>query len=181
MKCIKCTEKNINKANYCKKCAYKFSKKEQEIARQHTSVGKLELIEKIYNVCKLKIITDHILFKIFSILFVLGVGIYVLIQDGIDLKLLNSKNYEIQYNTKQDEFYLISDEEKVPLNPYVPNRVENIEISHYSKEDELVEKIEYNKKDKIVLEAHTEDYYILNVNYLHASNEKIKIYVFEKE
>lgn len=38
-----------------------------------------------------------------------------------------------------------------------------------------------NKKDKIVLEAHTEDYYILNVNYLHNSNEKIKIYVFEKE
>ena len=61
------------------------------------------------------------------------------------------------------------------------DRVENIEISHYSKEDELVEKLEYNKKDKIVLEAHTEDYYILNVNYMHNSNEKIKIYVFEKE
>lgn len=181
MKCIKCTEENINKANYCKKCAYKFSKKEQEIARKHTFVGKLELIEKIYNVCKLKIITDHILFKIFSILFVLGVGIYIWINDGINLKLLNSKNYEIHYNTNEEEFYLISEKDKIPLNLYIPNRVENIEIKHYSKDGEMLEKNKYDKDDDIVLEAHSEDYYVLKVNYLHNTVEKLKIYVFEKE
>lgn len=181
MKCIKCTEENINKANYCKKCAYKFSKKEQEIARKHTFVGKLELLEKVYNVCKLKIITDHILFKILSVLFVLSVGIYVLLNDGIDLKLLNSKEYEIQYNTKNEEYYLISEKDKIPLNLYVPNRVENIEIKHYSKDGKMLEKNKYVKGDDIILEAYSEDYYILKVNYLHDSSEKIKIYVFQKE
>lgn len=181
MKCIKCTEENINKANYCKKCAYKFSKKEQEIARSHTLVGKLELLETAYNVCKFKIITDHILFKIFSILFVLGVGIYIWINNGIDLKLLNSEEYEVQYNIKEEEYYLISEKDKVPLNLYVPNRVENIDIKHYSKDKELIEKLEYDKDDDIILEAHSEDYYILKVNYLHNKSTKLKIYVFEEE
>ena len=84
---------------------------------------------------------------------------------------ISGANNNLKY--KIDEFYLISDEEKVPLKLYVPNRVENIEISHYLKENELVEKTEYNKKEKIVLETHTEDYYILNVNYLHNSNKNI--------
>lgn len=179
MKCIKCTEENINKANYCKKCAYKFSKKEQEIARSNTFVGKLELLEKAYNVCKLKIITDHILFKIFSILFVLGIGIYIWINNGIDLKLLNSKEYEIQYNIKDEEYYLISTKEKIPLNLYVPNRVENILIIHYSKDNKVLEKLKYNKDDEIILQAHSEDYYVLRVNYLHNKYNQFKLYVFE--
>lgn len=181
MKCIKCREVNINKANYCKKCAYKFSKEEQKIARSNTFVGKLELLEKAYSVCKLKIITDHILFKIFSIIFILSIGIYIWINNGIDLKLLNSEEYKVQYNIKEEEYYLISEKDKISLNLYIPNRVENIEINHYSKDKKIIEKLEYNKDGDIILEAHSEDYYILKVNYLHNKSTKLKIYVFEEE
>lgn len=180
MKCIKCTEKNINKANYCKKCAYKFSKKEQEIARKHTIIGKLDLLEKAYKTCNLQIITDHILFKIFSLLIVLALGINIWINYGLSLKLLNSDEYQIQYNTKLDEYYLISEKHKVPLNLYVPNRVKNIVVRHYSG-GQIINRKTYKKEQEIILNATSDDYYTLQINYLYGDKDNYKIYVYEEE
>lgn len=180
MKCIKCTTENINKANYCKKCKYKFSKKEQEIAHSNTIVGKLELIEKAYGVCTLKIITDHILFKVATLMIVLGIGIYFWINNGINLRLLNSDNYEVQYNTEEKEYYLLTDKNKVALNLYVPNRTKKILIIHYDNDNNIIDKSNYNKDDKIVLESNQDDYYVLKIKYLNDKTDSLKLYVFKK-
>lgn len=128
MKCIKCKGINIISANYCKFCGYHFSEKEQKEAKNKTIVGKLEMLEKAYNVCTLKVITDHIVFKIISLLVVIILGIFFLVNNGAKVKILESDNYKMQYNTKEDEYYLLANEEQTTLDLYVPNRVQNIVV-----------------------------------------------------
>jgi len=181
MRCIKCGIKNITSANYCKRCANKFTKKEQKKSRQKTIVGKIELIENVYNTCTLKIITDHIIFKICSLLIVLGIGIYFWVNNGLDLKLLNGDNYDIQYNIKEDEYYFMTSNTKVFLNLYVPNRTEEIVVKHYDKSNEIIEEKKYKPTEEIVLETKENEYYILNANYLHNDSDSFKFYVLQKD
>ena len=61
MKCIKCTTKNINSANYCRKCGNKFLSEEQKAAKRWTLVWFLEWIDKIKSLWKKK---RHLLMKI---------------------------------------------------------------------------------------------------------------------
>lgn len=179
MKCIKCRTKNITKANYCKRCAYKFSEVEQKAARKKTFIGKIEILENAYNVCTLKKFTGHILFKIGSLLIVLIIGISFWVKDGINLKLLDSDNYDIYYNVNEKEYYLQTNNDKVLLNLYVPNRTEEIIITHYTETDEQIEEKKYSPKDEIILETMEKEYYVLNINYLHDDKESFKFYVLQ--
>jgi len=181
MKCIKCKTVNINKANYCKNCAYHFSEADQKAARSKTLIGKIEKLEKLKSICDLSIITGHILFKIGSILLVLVIGIYFWITNGIDLKILNSDNYEIMYNTVDKEYYLMTDSNKIPLDLYVPNRTKDIVITHYDENNNVIESKKYDKDEDIILETKQKEYYILTSNYLHNKKESFKFYVLKNK
>ena len=179
MKCIKCRTKNITKANYCKSCVYKFSKAEQKAARKKTIIGKIEWLEKAYSTCTLKVITGHIIFKICSLLIILGIGISFWIKNGLDLKLLDSENYEIQYNVNEKEYYLMTNNDKVLLNLYIPNRTEEIVISHYDEKNIKIDEKTYKPTEEIILETKEKEYYILNINYLHNKKHSFKFYVLQ--
>jgi len=181
MKCIKCGTKNITKANYCKHCAYKFSKEEQKAARRKTFIGKIEILENAYKVCTLKKFTGHILFKIASLLIVLFIGISYWIKDGLDLKFLDSDDYSIEYNTLEKEYYLMTANDKVLLNLYIPNRTEKIMIMHYDENDNKLEEKKYAPKDEIILETKEKEYYVLNINYLHNDKDSFKLYVLQEK
>lgn len=180
MRCIKCKTVNINKANYCKKCAYHFSEAEQKAARSKTLIGKIEKIEKLKSICDLSIITGHILFKIGSISIVFIIGIYFWINNGINLKLLNSNHYKIYYNTNEKEYYLMTESNKIPLDLYIPNRTENIVITHYDENNNIIESKKYKKEEDIILETKQKEYYVLTANYSHDEKEKFKLYVLKK-
>ena len=177
MKCIKCKTNNITKANYCKNCAYNFSEKEQKIARRKTLIGKLEWIEDIYEVCSLKVITNHILFKVFSIVLILSFGVYLWLSNGLSLKLLNNDNYKIQYNKSQDEYYVISTQNKIPIDLYVPERYEKIIIKHFDENNNMIESHDFLKTDIITLESNDNGYYILEAVYKEKS-EQLKIFAY---
>lgn len=182
MKCIKCKTNNINKANYCKNCAYKFSEKEQKIAKRKTFIGKIEMIEDFYNVCSLKVVTDHILFKIATIILVLGIGIYFWITNGTNLNLLESDNYKIQYNEKKSEYYLIGKEEEIPLDLYVPEKSKEIIVKHYDKDNNIINEDKYSKTDNITLEINSnKDYYVIESIYENNNLDQIKLYVYLEE
>lgn len=181
MKCIKCETKNITKANYCKNCAYEFSKEEQKAARRKTFIGKIEILENAYKVCTLKKFTGHILVKIGSLLLVLFIGISCWINDGLNLKFLDSDAYDIKYNTEEEEYYLITSNDKVLLNLYIPNRTEEILITHYDENDEKLEEDKYAPKDEIVLETKEKEYYVLNITYLHDKKDSFKLYVLQEK
>ncbi len=179
MRCVKCGIKNITKADYCKRCGYKFSEEEQKKARRKTVIGKIELIESIYNTCTLKVITDHIIFKICSLLIILAIGICFWVNNGLNLKLLDGDNYDISYNTTENEYYLLTKDTKVFLNLYVPNRTEEIKIIHYGVDNNKMEEKKYKPMEKIVLETKVREYYILKANFLGNKNETFKFYVLQ--
>lgn len=179
MKCKKCKTNNITKAIYCKKCGNEFLEDERKKARRKTFIGKIERIEDIYNTITLSKITSHILFKIFTILIVLGIGIYFWISNGISLKLLNSEYYDIKYYEKEHEYYLVTEFNEVTLNLYIPNRLQNINIIHYNKDGQKIEENTYLKDEEIILYVSNEDYYVIDSLYLKNKKEEIKLYVLK--
>lgn len=180
MKCCKCKNNNIIKANYCKKCGHKFTEEEKKKAKGKTFVGKLEKIEKAYEVCTLKIITDHIAYKIISFLIVLGIGIYFLVTYGLNVRFLTSKNYEIKYNENLKEYYIITDKTKVSLELFIPNRTKNITVIHYDENDSFVEETSYKPSSKIILQTKEDDYYVVESMYSNDEKDSFKLYVLKK-
>lgn len=183
MKCIKCLEKNISSANYCKTCGNKFLEEEQKAAKKWTLVWFLEWLDKIKSLWKFSFITDHILYKISSVIIVLGIGIYSIIVNGNKLKIKEDPSYQIQYNTKLSEYYLIVETDKTQLNLYIPKEINKINVGHLNKNNELLEEKKYNKDEKIILEANTteEDFYIIETQYEEDKKESLKIYIYKKD
>ena len=182
MKCKKCKTKNIIKASYCKNCKEEFTEKEQEKAYKKTIYYYLEKIEEWYNHLTLSTITDHILFKIGSLLIVLGIGLYYFFTFGINTSILKSNSYEVYYNKKRDEYYLATNKkDKIKLNLYIPNRVKKLEIKHYDISNKLIDTIKQKKKDKIVLKNNKDDYYVIISKYGNKKTTKIKLLVYNKE
>lgn len=183
MKCIKCQTKNINSANYCRKCGNKFLEVEQKSAKKWTLVWYLEGIDKIKSLWKFSFITDHIIYKIITVLIVLGLGIYSIIENGNTLKIKENKNYQIQYNKDLKEYYLIVDTNETELNLYVPHETEEIAVYHSDKNNELIEKNTYNKEEKIILKTNTieEDFYLVEAKYNTKNKESLKIYIYKED
>lgn len=177
MRCTKCGKDNIIKANFCKYCGYKFSQAEQKKAKRKTLVGKLELIEKGYSICKLKFITDNIIFKIASIIMLIAIGICLNLKNGNDVRILKSDMYKIEYNTNNDEYYLLVDEDKINLNLYIPNNLDKIDIKHMNSDGSIILENSYNLNDEIVLDINSiNDYYLLDYN-----DSKIKFFIYKVE
>ncbi len=180
MKCSKCKTDNAIKANYCKKCANKFTKKEQDAAYQKTVYGKIDLFEKWFNRFTLAVILDHWLFKTVVTLGILALGILFCIKNGTHLKVLENEMYDLYYMEKTKEYYLVAKENQneIPLDLFIPNRTETIEVNHYNNNDELLSKEEYKKDGEIVLETYSDDYYILVANYKGDKKENLKIFSY---
>lgn len=182
MKCIKCKSINISSANYCKSCGYKFSEEEKEKAKNKSIIGIIEKIEKAYNVCTLKVITDSIVFKSFTLLIVIVLGIFSLVNNGSKVKILESKDYRIQYNTKENEYYLLTSKDKTTLDLYVPNKVQDISIKNLDTNNNELSSISYKDNENVVLNTNgIDDYYILESYYEKGREEKVKIYIYRTE
>ena len=182
MKCPKCKTKNITKANYCINCKRKFTEEEQEKAYKRSIFYYLEKIEDWYSKITLEVITDHILFKIGSLLIVLGIGIYYLLVFGINTSILKSKQYDLFYNKNKDEYYLLVKDniDKVNLSLYIPNRLKSLNINHYDINNKLINKVKYKKKKNIKLKTYNDDYYLLISKYKNKKKDKIKLYVYHE-
>lgn len=178
MKCSKCKCKNIIGANYCKKCGEKFSEEEKKGARRKTWVGKLELLEEAYAWCTLSKITGHIAFKIVSLLVVIFFGVYLLMSTGNQVKILASEHYKIQYNTKEQEYYLLVDDDKTNLSLYVPNTVSSLVISEFDVDNVEVSNMKYVNGEEVVLTINNSDEYYLLVAKNGKKEEKMKIRVY---
>lgn len=181
LKCIKCETENIRAASFCKNCGYEFTDKEKEVVKKWGIVWFLEKFDKAKSVWNLGFITDHILFKIGSIVLVLAIGIYFWITNGINIKLKESSEYNIQYNEKNKEYYLLTEKEQTELNLYIPNRAKEISIKHMDQNGKELDKKDYKQSDKIILNNNgEEDYYLIEAMYDKNNLDQIKLYVFRK-
>lgn len=182
MKCSKCAEENIIKANYCQKCGNKFSDKEKEKAYNKTVYGKYDLFKKWYSRLSLEAFTSHIIFKIASLVIILAVGIYTLLTIGINTKILNSDDYEIFYNEKEAVYYLLVDDKLDEVNVYLykPNRLSNLNIVHYDNDDNVLDEVNYEDNKEIILKTYNDDYYVLESKYSNNKMENLKVIVYKE-
>ena len=182
MKCIKCQTININKANYCKKCCYAFSEKEQEAAKKGTFVGFLEKFDLVKSFFDFSIVTENKYVRAIILIGILAVGIFSWITKVIHLKIEESNNYQIKYNTKDEEYYLFSGEEQTTLNLYIPEGTKNFTIKHYNQTNELISEKDYQLQEEITLSTTSnDDYYILEANYSETNSDNIKLYIYYQE
>lgn len=180
MNCPDCKTKNITDANYCKKCCHNFTEKEKETAYKKTLFGFLDMIEEKYNKYTFKDFTDSIKFKIFSILCILGIGIFITINYHLEFRVENSANYHLQYNKELDEYYLIVKEDETPLNLFLPSNTEKLIIKEWSSNNDLIKETEYEKNDNVSLKVtNIEDYYTIEALYKNDKSDKIKMYVYK--
>ena len=179
MICGKCQEKNLYKAHYCKKCGYKFSEEERQKAYDKTIYGTLNKVKDVYETISLDKITGNIYFKIISILVVLGYGIFSFVNNGNELKILDSDQYKVQYNTKTKEYYLLSDDAQVNVSLYLPKEADSIHVREFDSTSTVLEESEYTIEDKIILEKN-KNYYEVEAVYNDDSSETIVIKLFDK-
>lgn len=182
MKCHKCKSENILKANYCQKCGEKFTEKEKEEAYKKTIFGKIDALKKIKDIISLDAITGNIIFRIASLLVVLGIGLYFLFTMGINTKILNSEDYQVFYNKESNEYYLLVNDNKdsIELNLYRPNRTKEMTIYTYDLNDNEKTKTTVSKDDKITLNTYQDDYNIIESKYSNEKQDNLKIFVYHK-
>lgn len=181
MKCSKCGFENIVRASYCNKCGEKFKEEERKKAYKKTIFGKIETLENVKAIVTLEKITGNIVFKIISLLIVLGIGLYFLFSMGINTKLLESKDYELFYNKVDDEYYLVVDDiaSSVNVSLYRPNRVQEITVNHYDINGNLLEEKVIEKDQTINLEPFKDDYYVIKSEYSSKNEESLKVIVYK--
>ena len=182
MKCPKCNTKNSPKANYCMSCKRKFTEEEQEKAYNKTIFHFFDKLEDLYSKINLEFITDHILFKIGSLLLVLGIGIYFYFTKGINTTILDSKNYEIYKYKNSKEYYLVVKDniEKASLNLYIPNRAKKIEIIEYDETGKEIKKTNYKKNKEFKLTPSTKEYYVIQTTYSNQKEESLIFYIYKE-
>ena len=186
MKCESCKKKNMRKANYCKKCGRKFTEEEKENAKK---VG-IDVILDAYTTVKdfitLEMFTNIKIVKVFFVLLVLAVGIYMVCTRGWNLRVVQGEDYIVKYNQEKDTYYVLFDYqfqeepplEEVDVSVYVPNRIETLDLEYYDESNNLLETEEHAKEDRYTLTVNLKEnnYYILSNH--DKKEEKVKIYVY---
>ena len=182
MICPKCMRKNIKKANYCIDCGYEFSEEEREKAYKKTIYYFIEKLEDLKDKITLDFITDTLVFKIISLLLVLGIGLYFLFTKGINTTIVNDKSYELYYYEKEKYYYILVDDDinKVNISLYIPNRAKTIKIKHYNSNNTLIDTKKYNKKKGLKLSPYNNDYYVINTTYTNKKEDNLKLIIYHK-
>ena len=182
MKCIKCKTDNVHNANFCMKCAYEFSEKEQEAAEKWTFIGIIKRFEKFKEKVTFGWLFDHLAFKIGSILGVLCIGIGFMLTNGTSFTIAESDNYIANYNKKLNEYYLYSEKDKTELSLYIPKEVDKLNVKHYDENNIVISDLNYKISDTIVLYSNgNEDYYILEANYSDSKSDKLKLFIYQEK
>ncbi len=132
MKCINCDTSLHYGDKYCNSCGEKVEKGAYDKDYSKTLWGKLDKLCDWWETFTLKKFIDHWITKALILLAVLLWGVFDAYTDIANIKFLESDNYSIEYNTKDDEYYIRTNEKEVELNLYIPRYSERITITEYS-------------------------------------------------
>ncbi len=167
MKCKNCNTENILKANFCKNCGRQFTQQEKEQAKKMSSVEILkkaedvkEKVGKVESFLTLSFITDNIYVRLaliivpFIIAMVMGKG-----TGGNGIRIAESEDYSVYYNTVTDEYFLDVDRDQIDLKLYVPNSTDEIHITFISSEGYKDTTYTYGVDDAISINARSNGHY----------------------
>ncbi len=150
--CPDCKSGNLLEARYCFCCGRKFTDKEQEAAYNMTIYGKIEKAEKIQSIVDGSIITGSTWFRVIVIAVIAAVGLWGFFNKGSNFRVAESDGYEVQYNTEEKKYYLLTDHDSINVALYVPKNTEELELTAVNTvTDEVLETKTYSIGEGIAL------------------------------
>lgn len=174
MKCKRCKKRNSYKANYCFRCGREFRKLEKEEAINTGFVAFLKKVREGYDTITLSHITGTWQFRLISILIVLAIGIWGIVQNGTHLKILKSDNYSFQYNDIEDEYYIYTKEDTTKLNIYSMGSKDNIKVRYFNNDELLFEEEFTDFADLVLSSSYNDDFYIIDYK-----KDSLKVYIYK--
>lgn len=174
MKCSQCKTENVIHANYCKNCGHPFFEKDREETLSKTIYGTLDKIETWWSNLQLKFITDHIIFRVFVILVILVYGLFMLKQNGAEFRIADSEQYRIQYNTVDNEYYLLTEYNEIGLNLYIPFQMDQL-VVEVLYNDQVLRTNTFTDINEVILESDSLYQYHLIAS---CDNEKEELYMY---
>lgn len=187
MKCPHCRKNNLNKANYCQKCDYKFTKEDKKNIKENILVKILSKLSDFKDLITGDLFKNNNFVRIGSIIIVLAIGLYMVFTMGYKLNVLNNDAYQVKYNEELNTYYILLDkknnDEEVQVDAafYVPNRINKLDLTYFDENNMVISEKTYDKKDYYPLLVNTKanNYYILSNH--DNPEEQLKIYVYYGE
>ncbi len=181
MKCVKCESELHYGDKFCNTCGEKIEKGTYEQDYAKTIWGRFDKLSDWWETFTLKKFIDNWVTKIIILLLVLAWGFFDAYTDFTNIKFLESENYKIEYNKKEDEYYIRTEEEEVNLNLYIPKHSEKITITEYTAEAVNVRDVlpEEYSENPVKVKKNEFDYMTISSVRGEKITDTVKIYVTE--
>ena len=151
MICRECKTENRIKANFCTHCGHPFTDAERDAAYAKTIYGRFEKLEALWKTVSLDKITGSSIVKVLSLVAVLVLGGYSVLKNGTQFRPLEHDSYELQYNQKVNEYYLISQQDNIQLQLYLPKQADEVTIVQLNENNELLSTETFSLSEDIIL------------------------------
>ena len=151
MICRECKTENRIKANFCTHCGHPFTDAERDAAYAKSIYGRFEMLEDLWKTVSLDKITGSSIVKVLSLVAVLVLGGYSVLKNGTQFRPLEHDSYELQYNQKVNEYYLISQQDNIQLQLYLPKQADEVTIVQLNENNELLSTETFSLSEDIIL------------------------------
>jgi len=172
MKCKNCKTENIMKADYCKACGHQFTEKEKKKAYNRTVFGIIDNVLNLKSYITFDFITGNRWFKVASLLFLILYSVLVLKLNGSQIRILDSRDYDVEYNKTTKEYFLVTDEKQIGLNLYIPEKTDKVNLITVDSNDKLINEKEYSIDENIMLLYNDKEHYIIQ-----SGRQELELYV----
>ncbi|MBP3936738.1 MAG: zinc ribbon domain-containing protein [Clostridia bacterium] len=128
MICKQCQHQNIVSAQYCERCGAPFTEEERQAAYDATVYGKIDKWEERKSVVTLEKFTSHPIFRIAVLAVILVVGLLLGRPHGNEMTVLEGDGYTVSQHTETGDLYLLTAQEEVSVELYLPQKAEAITL-----------------------------------------------------
>ena len=161
MKCKNCKTENIMKADYCKACGHQFTEKEKKKSYNRTVFGLVDNILNLKSYITFDFITGNRWFKVISLVGLILYSLLVLKVNDSKLRILDSGDYDIEYNKTTKEYYLVTEETNIGLELYVPEKSKEINLITVDKNDKQLNSTVYKNDQQVTVSYISDSHYII--------------------
>lgn len=175
MICKKCQTKNITKAQYCRHCGSTFTEEERQKAYDRTVFGVIDKLEKWKGYITLEFITGSPIFKTVVLLAILVWGFFLGRTNGDRMLILESDAYRVQQNVNSGEYYVLTEQDSVSLDLYLPRQAEAVQLQAFIDGTVVLEQ-SFTGEEQPRLDCGAAEYYHICADY-GDSTERITVYV----
>ena len=183
MLCNNCSAKLSYGEKYCNKCGEAISKEVYEEEYNDSVWAKLDKAQDVYDSLFLKKVTGSFVFKVISLVVVLGYFFFTMYGNLTGIRLKENTEYEIEYNKQYDEYYINLNTDNANLEMFVPFGTDKIvfkAVNFDDKSDITQYSVEEYKKNGYEIRENSYEYIIIETVKEEKITDTVKFIVVSK-